>query len=184
MKNDLGATGDLAKKFETIFRQYNDQLTSGLIDADSLLKIIAKQLNLNLSSKISLLNYFVDHFEKNTPIWPIISNLKETKKIGLLTDMYPGMLDAILAKQLIPSTILWDAIIDSSILGIKKPISKIYQIAQKEAGVPAAEILFIDNIQLNLDAANDLGWQTYFYDSSNYAKSTRKLAHFLKLSAK
>lgn len=179
MKNDLGATGDLSKKFEIIFRQYNNRLTTGLIDADSLLKIIAKQLKLNLSSKISLLTYFVDHFEQNIPIWPIVSSLKETKKVGLLTDMYLGMLDTILAKNLIPSNIIWDSIIDSSILGVKKPMPKIYQIAQEKAGVRATEILFIDNLEKNLVPARKLGWQTFLYDSRDYEKSSLKLAKFL-----
>lgn len=181
MKNDLGATGDLSKKFEITFRQYNDKLATGLIDADSLLKIIAKQLKLNLSGKISLLDYFVDHFEQNTPIWPVISSLKESKKVGLLTDMYPGMLDAILAKNLLPSNIIWDAIIDSSILGVKKPMPKIYQLAQEKAGVTATEILFIDNLEKNLVPARALGWQTFLYDSSNYDQANLDLARFLEL---
>lgn len=182
MKNDLGATGNLSKQFETIFRQYNDRLVTGLIDADSLLKIIAKQLNLNIKEKTSLLNYFVDHFEQNMTIWSVISRVKATLKIGLLTDMYPGMLAAISAKKLLPPATAWDIIVDSSILGVKKPMPKIYEIAQEKANIPDKEILFIDNSQKNLTVPQSLGWQTFFYDSSNYEKSSAELANFLSLS--
>ncbi len=133
-----------------------------------------------IDPQFSLLNYFIDNFEVNTNLWPIIDKLQLTTKTGLLTDIYIGMLNKIFAKKLIPNT-NWHTIVDSSVEGVRKPMPEIYTLAAERAGVPADEILFIDNRQKNLDGAKLAGWQTYLYDSSNYDQANRDLARFLKL---
>lgn len=94
--------------------------------------------------------------------------------------MYPRMLDAIKEAKLLPPT-SWDATVDSSIELVQKPDHEIYVLAQKMAGVPHEEILFIDNTQKHLDAAKTLGWQTLFYDSCDYEKSTASLKNSFQL---
>lgn len=179
MRSELGAVGDLADRFETIFRQYNDRLTRGSITVDDLHQLIAKELHLAVAPDFSILNYFVDHFDTNTHIWPAIKQAQAKTSIGLLTDQYLGMLDQIKAKKLLPPA-HWDVIIDSSVEKFKKPMPEIYQLASHRAGVPAQQILFIDNLQVNLDAAVSAGWQTYLYDSRNYKQSSQKLAEFFR----
>jgi FMN phosphatase YigB (HAD superfamily) len=61
---------------------------------------------------------------------------------------------------------------------------EIYQIAQEKAGVPAKEILFVDNRQKNIDGAKKVGWQTFFYDSKDYNKSSHDLGNFLNIAGK
>ncbi len=128
-----------------------------------------------LGGTILSLNNFVSRFEANKSIWPIIKNVKNRYRVGLLTDMYPGMLDAIKAKGILP-TVDWDITIDSSVVGMKKPDRNIYELAQKKAGVNADEILFVENTQKNVDTAKTLGWQTFLYDSGNYEESSQSLA--------
>ncbi|HBD01969.1 MAG: HAD-superfamily hydrolase, subfamily IA, variant 3 [Microgenomates group bacterium GW2011_GWC1_46_16] len=181
MKSELGATGDLSHRFEVIFRQYNDRLIMGSITVDDLLKIIAKDLHLSIPPDFSMLDYFVDHFDKNTYIWPIIKQAQTRTKIGLLTDQYSGMLDQIKAKKLLPP-VDWDVIVDSSVEKVKKPMLEIYSLASIKANVQPSEILFIDNSQTNIDSAKRAGWQTYLYDSSDYKKSSQKLAQFFHFS--
>lgn len=122
--------------------------------------------------------YFIDHFDPNSDLWPIVTNLKESMKVGLLTDQYLGMLTQIIEKNLFPPFV-WDVIIDSTQVGFRKPMPEIYQIAQERAEVPAEEILFIDNREKNLVPARVLGWQTYFYDSKNYEQSSHDLLQFM-----
>jgi putative hydrolase of the HAD superfamily len=70
-------------------------------------------------------------------------------------------------------------IVDSSVEKCRKPDKEIYEIAQKRAGVEAEDILFIDNKQEKFSDTKELGWQTYWYDSSDYKKSNWKLARYL-----
>ena len=118
-------------------------------------------------------------FYKKKKIWKIVDEFKKRYGVGLLTNMYGGMLDLIREKGLV-SNINWDVIVDSSIEKCRKPDRKIYEIAQERAEVEAKEILFIDNKQENLEIPKKMGWQTYWYDSSDYETSNWKLAEILR----
>ncbi len=126
----------------------------------------------------SFVRKLVSQFKKNESIWPIINKVKEYYRVGLLTNMYSGMLAEIRKQGLLPE-VQWDLIVDSSVEGFAKPDKEIYEIAQKRAGVKNEELFFIDNTFANIEAAKNLGWQTFWYDSKNYENSSNKLADFL-----
>lgn len=126
---------------------------------------------------------FVNRFEKNESIWLAIKEAKKHLRIGLLTNMYPGMFNEINKRGLFPK-IDWEIVIDSSIDGVAKPNLDIYQLAQTRSSLKQEELLFIDNAQKNLDPASNLGWQTYFYDSSNYEQSSKNLLEYLRHATK
>ena len=177
MMDVMGIPLERRAEFDELYHTYDTQICLGQHE-DTLLPEIAACFNLSLPEGFSMRQYFLDHFDKNLSLWSIISTLKTTIKVGLLTDQYPGMLTQIMDLGLFPS-VEWDAIVDSTQVGFRKPSPEIYQIAQAKAGVPAAEILFIDNREKNLIPATDLGWQTYFYDSKDYEKSSRDLLQFM-----
>jgi FMN phosphatase YigB (HAD superfamily) len=124
--------------------------------------------------------YFLDHFDPNHGLWPIVKSLKSKMKVGLLTDQYPGLLDGIFALNIMPP-VDWDVIVDSSVVGERKLRPGIYQFAQDKSAVNPQEILFIDNRPKNLIIPQQLGWQTFFYDSRDYDQANRDLAKFFKL---
>lgn len=180
MIHDLGLDKFDKAKVDLVYNQRDTDLCLGKIHADELVVIYNRQYPVDLDPSFSLLNYFIDHFELNPGIWPIVQKVQQSKKTGLLTDMYLGMLDGIFARQLIPNT-SWDSIVDSSVEGVRMPMPEIYALAQERAGVSPGEILFIDNRQKNLDGAVLAGWQTYRYDSSDYDQANLDLAKFLGL---
>ncbi len=127
----------------------------------------------------SIVDEFVKRFEKNESIWPVIEEAKKYFRIGLLTNMYPGMFAGIKNKGLLPN-IDWEIIIDSSIEGVAKPNLDIYQLAQTRTKLKPEELLFIDNAQKNLDAPKSLGWQTFYYDSHDYEQSSKNLLEYIE----
>jgi len=131
-----------------------------------------------LSGTDFVLSDFIDQLEVNKSIWPIIELAKSKYKVGLLTNMYTGMLDAIKNRNILPN-IKWDEEIDSSIIGLQKPDPEIYKYAQKRSGVNSDEILFVENSIDNIETAKAFGWQTFLYDSGDYEKSNRDLAKIL-----
>ena len=163
--------------FNDLFAEYEDDICTGKIEVDALQPFIKERFHVTLREDFSLLEYYLNHFEFNKDLWPIVEKVKQKVKVGLLTDQYLGMLDGIFAKKLIP-TKDWNAIIDSSVVGVRKPSPEIYEIAARKAGVPVGEILFIDNRQKNLVGAADAGWQTYVYDSREYDKANQELSTF------
>jgi len=64
---------------------------------------------------------------------------------------------------------LFDAFVESAILGLRKPDPRIYLHACKELGVEPTEAVFLDDIGLNLKAARALGMHTIKVDAPEQA---------------
>lgn len=60
-------------------------------------------------------------------------------------------------RNLVPTGEIFDHIVDSCEVGVRKPDAGIYQIALEKAGVPADQVLFLDDFEGNLVAAKELG---------------------------
>ena len=107
-----------------------------------------------------------------------MKKIKDKFQIGLLTNMYPGMFEAIQKRNIMPK-IDWKVIVESSKVKLKKPEIEIYQLAEELAKTKPEEILFIDNKKKNLESAQQLGWQTFWYDSADYEQSSADLEKYL-----
>lgn len=174
-KRGLGIRDDQLEVFDEYWDKEIHPRVNLDMDIDTLVPVFNQKFDLHLPEHFSILHEFIIRFEANKLLWPIIEQLSTSNiKIGLLTNMYPRMLEAIKEAILLPPT-SWDATVDSSAELVQKPDHEIYALAQKMAGVPHEEILFIDNTQKHLDAARQLGWQTLFYNSCDYEKSTVSL---------
>lgn len=173
LKRDLGIKADKYEAFDKFFDNYEDEICMGK-DIETIVPLMIRKFDLKLPKYYSFLEDFVNRFEKNESIITVINSIGNEIKLGLLTNMYPGMLNLINKKHLIPD-VNWEVIIDSSLVGLRKPQKKIYEIAQERAGVNPDQILFVENSRINIDMANDMGWNTFLYSSSDYEKSSQDL---------
>ncbi|MDP1743281.1 MAG: HAD-IA family hydrolase [Candidatus Amesbacteria bacterium] len=129
------------------------------------------------------LNDFIDRFESNPSISPIIDSIHKKCRIGLLTNAYPNMLNQIINRKMIPE-FNWDVSIDSSVVGLQKPDPKIYELAEKLSGCNREEILFVENTKGHIEVAKSFGWRTFLYDSKNYEKSSLELLEYFNEAQK
>ena len=180
MMHTMGLDAFDSAAVDQITNAHDDAICRGTFETDDLIPLYEQEFGITIPSEFSMLQYFVDHFEANPSIFPIISKIKQTTRVGLLTDMYPRMFTKISERHLFPP-VYWDTIIDSTEVGLRKPMPEIYELAEKRAGVPAEQILFIDNREKNLVPARHRGWQTFLYDSKNYETASRDLSKFLSL---
>lgn len=146
-------------------------------DVDDMIDELNTKVGLTIPKEYSLLQGFVDRFEKNETIWDTVSAIGGQVRIGLLTNMYPRMLDAIKEKGILPPT-PFDVIMDSSIVKLQKPDARFFVEASRAAQAKNEELLFIDNQEKHVNAAKQLGWQTFHYDSSDYEGSSSRLLEF------
>lgn len=177
MKRDLGVSAEKNEKFDDFYSNFEIEACAGR-NVEDFIPIMEKEFSISIKSGYSILNDFVNRLEHNKSIWPIIEKAREKYQIGLLTNMYPGMLNAIRIRNLLPS-IKWDTIIDSSVEKMQKPNTEIYKLAEKRSGFTGKEILFIDNTKKNLDAVSKLDWNTFLYDPKNPKLSNRKLTEII-----
>ena len=173
LQKGLGLKQSQFEEFISFFDEYEPQVCLGL-DIETLVSKLKEKFNLNLPDDYSFLMDFVNRFERNDSIVKVLEKAKEKYRIGLLTNMYPNMLDEIIKKDLIPKTD-WDIVIDSSIVKLRKPQKEIFELATKKTMVNPNEILFVENGKKHIDVAKEYGWQTFLYDSSNPEKASEEL---------
>lgn len=163
-----------SKKFSKFWDKYEPELCTGR-DTESLIPLIEKEFGVKIPSGYSLLmDGFIKRFESNKSIWQIINDFHKVYPVGLLTNMYPGMLSEIKKHGLLPN-ILWDVIVDSSVEKLRKPNPDIFVLAEQKSGFTGQEILFIDNTLKNIEAAKKFGWQTFLYNTKNTEESNNNL---------
>lgn len=177
LKKDLGVTASTEEAFEAVWQKYRNRICLDC-DVDKIMPELQEKTGLLFPNDYSMLKDFVGRFEQNPSIWPILNLVKQKAKIGLLTNQYPRMLKEIENSNLIPH-ISWDAIVDSSAVGYQKPEEKIFEIAEKESGVKPEEILFVDNLARNTEAASKRGWQVFVYDDQNMESASGELLKIL-----
>ena len=98
----------------------------------------------------------------------------ERYKVGLLTNIMPGLLSGLRRNHKIPD-ISYDAVVDSSEVAAIKPEAKIYEIAQERAGCQPTEILLVDDSRANLMAAEKLGWHVLWFDDARPEESVERV---------
>ena len=74
---------------------------------------------------------------------------------------------------------LFDAVVISGEEGIRKPDRAIYELAVERMELPAAEIVFVDDLPGNLKPARDLGMTTVHHEDSG--ATVRQLESLLGL---
>ena len=176
LKKDLGVTSKNEELFNSIWQKHRNRICIDC-DADSIIPEFKEKAGVIFPNGYSLLKDFIDRFEKNTSIHPVLDFMKRECKVGMLTNQYPRMLEEIIKRELIPN-IKWDVIVDSSAIGYQKPDEKIFGIAEQEAKVKPEEILFVDNLSRNTEVAKQRGWQVFLYDDKNPEQASKELKKF------
>jgi FMN phosphatase YigB (HAD superfamily) len=176
---DIGITETNKTKFDALWEKYQDRICLDY-DVDQIRDEVNQVCGLKLKPDFSFLNEFVKRFAPNPSIWPVIEAAHKSYRIGLLTGMYPRMLAEIYKRGDLLPLFPWDVVLDSSVIKLQKPYAAVYELAEKLAGVKdSSELLFIDNVEKNLQVPKARGWQTFLYDPKEPEKSSRKLLRLI-----
>jgi len=70
-------------------------------------------------------------------------------------------------RRRLPVAELFDVVVDSSEVGMRKPEPSIYRLVERHLGLAGADLLFVDDLGVNLKTARQLGWQTVKYDDTS-----------------
>lgn len=174
---DLSAkTGVPLHKVEAAFWRYNDLLCRGEISFEQFNKKLAKEIAVET---VDWAPYYLNAVEPIKEMHELLAWAGEHYRIGLLSNIMPGMIDAMRTAGSIPD-VAYDVVIDSSEVHTIKPEAKIYEIAQEKAGVPANEILLVDDTRANLMAADQKGWSVLWFDDYNPAESAARVREILE----
>lgn len=161
---------------EMAYLHYNDEICRGTMTMDDFNAAVAARLGLK---ELDWGRYYLEASEPLLEMHKALEWASKHYRIGLLTNIMPGMLDQLLKLGKVP-TLPYDVVVDSSKIGAVKPEPSIFKYALEQAGVPADEVLLIDDTQANLVAAEKLGWRVVWFD---YARPEGSARHVLEVLA-
>ena len=72
-------------------------------------------------------------------------------------------------RKMVPIDEIFELVVDSAFVGMRKPEPGIYELTLERLGAAAAECLFVDDMDLNCDAARELGMQAVHFRSNDQA---------------
>ncbi|MBN1162784.1 HAD-IA family hydrolase [Patescibacteria group bacterium] len=121
--------------------------------------------------------YIADRFLRIEETFQILPSMKRFYKVGLLTNMYPGVLEIVIESNFF--NIEFDEIVNSSKYKVAKPDEAIYSIATEKTGCGKKQIFFVDDSVENIEAAKNYGWQTFLLDLNNPKDSVDNIKTYL-----
>jgi putative hydrolase of the HAD superfamily len=72
-------------------------------------------------------------------------------------------------RTMLPVDEIFEVVIDSGYVGYRKPERQIYEITLERLGLPAEACLFVDDMEMNCDAARELGFTAVQYVDADQA---------------
>jgi putative hydrolase of the HAD superfamily len=88
-----------------------------------------------------------------------IKNCRTRYKTACLTNNF-GSAESIVSKEVAAVFALFDAVLESRVLGVRKPDRRFYELACAAVGVEPDEVVFLDDLGVNLKPARALGMRT------------------------
>ena len=135
-----------------------DPLDLGELSEEDLIREIAQAAGVG---EQEVRNFAFEAPALNAPLIEFIAKyLKPVMRVGIFTNIQRPILERIMGKTLD----LFDIQLVSSDLKLLKPSKEIFEVAIKRCGVSSNEILFIDDLELNVAAAHESGMQSFKYE--------------------
>jgi epoxide hydrolase-like predicted phosphatase len=128
---------------------------------------------------------------------PLLGHRPEIQEFGLLLfealEPNPGMLDLIREvrrdgirtalltnnvkewepkwRSMLPVDELFETVVDSAFVGCRKPDPRIYRLTLERGGLEPEQCIFIDDMEINVDAANELGLRAVHFRETAQARA-------------
>jgi putative hydrolase of the HAD superfamily len=124
-----------------------------------------------LGREVAMHDFTEHYFSTLTPNEPMIDLVGELRRAGYRTACLTNNVREWqpLWRAMAPIDELFELVVDSAFVGMRKPDPEIYALTVKRLGVPAEHCLFIDDIELNCTGARGAGMHAVFYRSNDQA---------------
>jgi len=169
---DSGVAPDLV---ETAFWHFNDEVCRGEVSLADFNSALADRIGV---SEVDWQSYYLAAIKPVQQMDELLKWVEKHYQVGLLTNIMPGFLSALRRHHLIPD-ISYDAVVDSSEVGVIKPEPEIYRLAADKAGCPAENILLVDDSRANLRAAEKQAWKVLWFNDSKPQEAVERIKQSL-----
>jgi epoxide hydrolase-like predicted phosphatase len=134
----------------------------------------ARRLSEHLHDGFDLARLRELYFERIDPNGPMIEFISEQRRRGLRTALLTNNVrewEPLWRAKLPELDEIFEIVVDSAFVGMRKPEPGIYELAVERLGdgLRAEDCVFVDDIELNCQAARGLGMTAVWYQSSEQA---------------
>jgi putative hydrolase of the HAD superfamily len=147
------------------------ELETGRMSEAQFLASLGAQLSTQVGREVELHGFGEHYFEHLHPNARLIDYMRELRgrgyRMAICTNNVREWEPLWRAK--LPVDEIFDAVIDSAFVGARKPERRIYEITLERLGVPAQAALMVDDIELNCDAARELGMSAVWFHDTEQA---------------
>lgn len=147
------------------------ELETGRMTEAAFLHGLDRELTTLLGREVHLHNFGERYFEHLRPNDALIDYMRDLRergyKLALCTNNVREWES--LWRRMLPVDELFDVVVDSAFVGARKPEPEIYEVTLERLGLPAGATLLVDDIEINCDAARELGIRSVWFRSNEQA---------------
>jgi putative hydrolase of the HAD superfamily len=147
------------------------ELETGRLTEAAFLDALSGQLSAQLDRPVSLDGFGETYFSHLHPNQELIDYMRSLRSRGYAMAICTNNVREWepLWRAKLPVDEIFDVVVDSGFVGLRKPDPKIYELTLHQLGVEPSAALLVDDIEENCQAARDLGMAAVRFRSNDQA---------------
>jgi putative hydrolase of the HAD superfamily len=147
------------------------ELETGRLSEHDFLARLGAALSEDLARPVELHGFGEAYFAELRPNEPMLDHMRELRargyRMALLTNNVREWQP--LWRPVLPIDEIFEVLVDSGFVGMRKPDAEIYELTLQRLGLPAGACLFLDDTEVNCDAARELGMTAVHFRDTDQA---------------
>jgi putative hydrolase of the HAD superfamily len=147
------------------------ELETGRLSEHDFLARLGAALSEDLGRPVELHGFGEAYFAELKPNEPMLDHMRELRargyRMALLTNNVREWQP--LWRPALPIDEIFEVLVDSGFVGMRKPDPEIYELTLERLGLPAGACLFLDDTEVNCDAARELGMAAVHFRDTEQA---------------
>ena len=147
------------------------ELETGRLSEAGFLGALGDELSSALGRPVDMSDFSQGYFEDLAPNRELIDYMRALRERGYRMAICTNNVREWDARwrAMLPVDEIFDVVVDSAFVGARKPEREIYTITLTRLGVAADAALFVDDVEINCDAARELGIRSVWFRSTEQA---------------
>jgi putative hydrolase of the HAD superfamily len=147
------------------------ELETGRMSEKEFLGELARELSRQLERRVELASFGEQYFAELDPNEEMIDYMRTLRDRGYRMAICTNNVKEWEARwrSMLPVDEIFAVVVDSAFVGARKPEPRIYEITLERLGVEPAATLLVDDIEINCDAARELGIRAVQFKSNEQA---------------
>ena len=149
------------------------ELECGRIPEAEFTRAMSEQLAEDLERPVDFGELGLRFFEALDPNIGMIDLIREVRREGLRTALLTNNVKEWepLWRSMLPVDELFETVVDSAFVGVRKPDPWIYELTLERVELPPGACLFVDDLEINCEAASDLGFEVVHFRETAQARA-------------